>query len=69
MVSKIGTAEVPTDPMAVEDADIMITLKEKEEWLSASSREELVDKMKKTLSVVTGLPLSLPSQSSSGSMS
>ncbi|NLI23429.1 MAG: CusA/CzcA family heavy metal efflux RND transporter [Bacteroidales bacterium] len=54
VVSKIGTAEVPTDPMAVEDADIMITLKEKEEWVSASSREELVDKMKQALSVVTG---------------
>lgn len=54
VISKIGTAEVPTDPMAVEDADIMITLKEKEEWVSASSREELVDKMKKALQVVTG---------------
>jgi cobalt-zinc-cadmium resistance protein CzcA len=54
VVSKIGTAEVPTDPMAVEDADIMIILKEKEEWTSASDREELVDKMKKELEVVAG---------------
>ncbi len=29
VVSKIGTAEVPTDPMAIEDADIMIILKPK----------------------------------------
>ena len=28
VVSKIGTAEVPTDPMAIEDGDIMIILKE-----------------------------------------
>ena len=27
VVAKIGTAEVPTDPMAVEDADIMIVMK------------------------------------------
>lgn len=54
VVSKIGTAEVPTDPMAIEDADIMIILKEKEEWTSAQSREELVDKMKEKLSVITG---------------
>jgi cobalt-zinc-cadmium resistance protein CzcA len=54
VISKIGTAEVPTDPMAVEDADIMIVLKEKDEWVSAKTREELVDKMKAKLSVVTG---------------
>lgn len=54
VVSKIGTAEVPTDPMAIEDADIMIILKPKEEWVSASGREELADKMKEKLSVVAG---------------
>ena len=55
VVSKIGTAEVPTDPMAIEDADIMIILKEKEEWTSAKTREELVDKMKEKLAVLPGL--------------
>ncbi|MDX1942006.1 MAG: efflux RND transporter permease subunit, partial [Saprospiraceae bacterium] len=54
VVSKIGTAEVPTDPMAIEDADIMIILKEKEEWVSASTREELVEKMKAKLEVIAG---------------
>ncbi|MBK7406969.1 MAG: CusA/CzcA family heavy metal efflux RND transporter [Saprospirales bacterium] len=54
VVSKIGTAEVPTDPMAVEDADIMIVLKEKGEWTSASTREELVEKMKASLEVIVG---------------
>jgi cobalt-zinc-cadmium resistance protein CzcA len=55
VVSKIGTAEVPTDPMAVEDADIMIILKPKKEWTSAKTREELVDKMKSALSVLPGV--------------
>ena len=54
VVSKIGTAEVPTDPMAVEDADIMIILKPKDEWTSASGREELVEKMKEELQVIAG---------------
>ncbi|MCB9081820.1 MAG: CusA/CzcA family heavy metal efflux RND transporter [Lewinellaceae bacterium] len=54
VVSKIGTAEVPTDPMAVEDADIMIILKEKGEWTSAQTREELVEKMKAKLDVIAG---------------
>lgn len=52
VVSKIGTAEVPTDPMAIEDADIMIILKDKEEWVSASSREELMSKMKAALAPI-----------------
>lgn len=54
VVSKIGTAEVPTDPMAIEDADIMIILREKEEWTSAHTREDLVEKMKEKLSIVPG---------------
>lgn len=49
VVAKIGTAEVPTDPMAVEDADIMIVMKPFSEWTSASSRAEMVDKMKEAL--------------------
>lgn len=54
VVSKIGTAEVPTDPMAIEDGDIMIILEEKEAWTSATTREELVEKMKEKLAVITG---------------
>ncbi|MCX7744606.1 MAG: CusA/CzcA family heavy metal efflux RND transporter [Flavobacteriales bacterium] len=55
VVSKIGTAEVPTDPMGMEDTDIMIILKPKSEWVSASSREALVDKMKKKLEEIPGV--------------
>jgi cobalt-zinc-cadmium resistance protein CzcA len=54
VISKIGTAEVPTDPMAVEDADIMIILKEKEDWTTAKTREELVNLMKERLGVIAG---------------
>ena len=53
VISKIGTAEVPTDPMAIEDADIMIVLKDKKEWVSAKNREELIEKMKDRLGVIT----------------
>ena len=54
VVAKIGTAEVPTDPMAVEDADIMIVMKPFKEWTSASSRAEMVEKMKASLKPITG---------------
>lgn len=49
VVAKIGTAEVPTDPMAVEDADVMIVMKPFSEWTSASSRAEMAEKMKACL--------------------
>lgn len=54
VVAKIGTAEVPTDPMSVEDADVMIVMKPFKEWISASSRAEMVEKMKKALEKVEG---------------
>lgn len=54
VVSKIGTAEVPTDPMSVEQADIMIVLNDKSEWTSAETREELIAKMESALSVLIG---------------
>jgi len=49
VVAKIGTAEVPTDPMAVEDGDLMIVMKPFSEWTSARSRAEMVEKMKEAL--------------------
>lgn len=54
VVSKIGTAEIPTDPMSVEQADIMIVLKDKDEWTSAATREELIAKMESALAVIIG---------------
>jgi cobalt-zinc-cadmium resistance protein CzcA len=49
VVSKIGTAEVPTDPMAIEDADVMIIMKPFKEWTSARSRTGIVELMKDAL--------------------
>ena len=54
VVSKIGTAEVPTDPMSVELADIMIVMKDKEDWTSAETREEIVEMMEQKLSAIIG---------------
>jgi len=55
VVSKIGSGEIPTDPMPVEAADVMIILKDKKEWVSASNREELADKMAEALEVIPGV--------------
>jgi cobalt-zinc-cadmium resistance protein CzcA len=55
VVSRIGAAEVPTDPMSMEMSDIIIRLKPKSEWVSAITKEELADKMKEAMSVFPGV--------------
>lgn len=55
VVSRIGAAEVPTDPMSMEESDVIITLKPKSEWVSAESKDELADKFKEALAVIPGM--------------
>lgn len=59
VVSRIGSAEIPTDPMSVEVADMIITLKDKKEWTSAKTREELADKIKDELSNLPGVSMEI----------
>lgn len=58
VIGKIGTSEIPTDPMPIEACDLMIILKDKSEWVSASSREELADTMSKALEDIPGVTFS-----------
>ncbi len=55
VVTRIGAAEVPTDPMSMEESDVMIILKSKKEWVSAESKDELADKFKEALAVIPGM--------------
>lgn len=55
IVSRIGVAEVPTDPMPMDLADIFVILKPMDEWTSASSKDELIEKMKKELEQIPGI--------------
>ncbi|MCK5840302.1 MAG: CusA/CzcA family heavy metal efflux RND transporter, partial [Bacteroidales bacterium] len=55
IVSRIGAAEVPTDPMSMEEIDVIIKLKPKKEWVSAKNKEELAEKFKEALSVLPGI--------------
>ena len=55
VVSKIGAGEIPTDPMPIEAADLMIILKDKDDWESADDREELADKMAEALEEIPGV--------------
>lgn len=58
IVSKIGSGEVPTDPMPIDAGDVMIILKDKSEWTSAKTFPELAEKMGKELEVVLGTTFS-----------
>ncbi len=55
VVTKIGTAEIPTDIMPLEAGDIYVILKPKEEWTSASTREELFEKMEAEMNKFPGV--------------
>lgn len=57
VVSKIGSSEIPTDPMPIESGDVMIVLKDKKEWTSAKSKEELAELMNKRMSIIPGVNL------------
>lgn len=52
VVGKIGSSEVPVDPMPVEACDLIVVLKPHDQWTSATTREELADTMSKALAAI-----------------
>ncbi len=55
IVTKIGAGEIPTDPMSMEASDLMIILKDKKDWVSAETFDELADTMGKVMAQVPGI--------------
>jgi cobalt-zinc-cadmium resistance protein CzcA len=45
VVGKIGTSEIPVDPVPMESTDIIISTKDKKNWTKASSKSELIEKI------------------------
>ena len=58
IVSKIGSSEVPTEPLPMDMGDMIINLKPKNEWTSAKTFEELSEKMGKAASEIPGITTS-----------
>jgi len=52
--SRIGTAEIATDPMGVELSDIFITLRPREQWQRAGTQDELTELIQKELRDLPG---------------
>ena len=55
VVSKTGRADIASDPMGVELSDVIVTLKPHEEWTTAKTKEELVEKMRDALAELPGV--------------
>lgn len=55
VVAKIGSGEIPTDPMPMEACDMMVILKDKKEWTSAKTFPELAEKMGTALNEIPGI--------------
>lgn len=58
IVTKIGSSEVPTEPLPMDMGDMIINLKNKSEWTSAKSFEELSEKMSAAATEVPGVTTS-----------
>lgn len=59
VTSRIGVADIPTDPMPMDIADMYLILeKDKDKWVSAESKDELIEKIKDKLEThLTGVNL------------
>lgn len=55
VVGKTGSSEIPTDPMPIDASDLMVILKDKKEWTSAKTFDELTEKMSKELEAIPGV--------------
>ncbi|WP_290792339.1 CusA/CzcA family heavy metal efflux RND transporter [Flavihumibacter sp. UBA7668] len=59
VVTRIGSSEIPTDPMPIERGDMMVAMKPKEEWKTAKTKEEMMEKMEEALSVLPGVNMEI----------
>ena len=55
VVTRIGAAEIPTDPMSMEESDVIVTLKPRSEWTTVETKDELAEKFKEALSIIPGM--------------
>jgi cobalt-zinc-cadmium resistance protein CzcA len=55
VVGKVGTSEIPTDPMPIDACDLIIVLRPRSEWKKAGDREELAEKMAEALEIIPGV--------------
>ena len=55
VVAKVGSSEIPTDPMPIEACDLIVVLHPKNQWTKATNMEDLAERMGDALEVVPGV--------------
>lgn len=55
VVTRIGAAEIPTDPMSMEESDVIVSLHPPSEWTTVETKDELAEEFKKALTAIPGL--------------
>ncbi|GGF38763.1 CusA/CzcA family heavy metal efflux RND transporter [Echinicola rosea] len=55
VMTRFGVSDVPTDPMPMDLGDCIVILKPKDQWVSATSKEALIEKIKAKISVLPGV--------------
>lgn len=55
VVSKTGRPEIATDPMSIYQSDVYVKMKPREEWKTAKTKEEMIEKMTEVMSRIPGI--------------
>ncbi|MDP2043270.1 MAG: CusA/CzcA family heavy metal efflux RND transporter [Algoriphagus sp.] len=55
VVTRIGAAEIPTDPMSMEESDVIVTLHPSSQWTTVETKDQLAEEFKKALEAIPGL--------------
>lgn len=58
-VTRIGSSEIPTDPMPMERGDMMLAMKPKKDWVTARTKDEMVEKMEAALKTLPGIKVEI----------
>lgn len=58
VVSKIGSAEIATDPTGADISDLVIKLKPQSQWKAVKTRDELISSMEEELANIPGMDYS-----------
>lgn len=55
VVSKTGRPEIANDPMSIHQSDVYIRMKQREEWTSAKTKDEMIAKMTEVMARIPGI--------------
>lgn len=53
--TRIGVADIPTDPMPIDIGDVFILLKPIDGWTKAETKQQLIEKIQEEVSIFTGI--------------